>query len=177
MTSRRNPRPARRMPTAEQVARYWIDEGKTFGGMNRAGVITFGSGRSDLAPACFRCGEQVPAWNKLDRAHLVDRARDGLDIECNLALLCVQCHRSMPSFEPERAAIAIAYVNYYRWEMDVIDLLSDGDDMTERALVAAKTAIALDNSEDYRRMFYQTMEADGIQVAAAWLIVATAHLV
>lgn len=59
---------------------------------------------------CWRCWTAGP----LDRAHLIDRCMGGLDGAQNLALLCYQCHRRMPSFEPgqEREALAYAFLAF-----------------------------------------------------------------
>lgn len=78
-------RPGRSMRLPHLVAAYWAEVGWPF-------VVD-----AD-APRCFRCQVPTSRWSNLDRAHLVDRARDGLDIECNLVMLCHTCHRVMPSF-------------------------------------------------------------------------------
>ena len=95
-------RPTRRMPAVSMIVRYW------------ARRDTF---KVDVKnPACFRCGRSAPAWENryFDRAHLVDRCFGGLDHEANLALLCMQCHREMPSFRPTEERAAIEWVRAAR---------------------------------------------------------------
>lgn len=59
-----------------------------------------------ITPMCVRCGSQPPVatWREaqswLQRAHIIDRIADGLDLETNLAPLCERCHQSQPMFEP-----------------------------------------------------------------------------
>lgn len=75
----------RRMPAAHKVAKYWADRGDVF--------------QVDLDdPRCFGCCHPVNNWGRLERAHLINHAEGGLDHEGNLALLCRDCHRVMPSF-------------------------------------------------------------------------------
>jgi hypothetical protein len=81
------PRPPRRMPRAESIARYWELRSETFS-----------VDASD--PRCFACKTQVEKWSDLDRAHIEDRFLGGLDHEANLAMICQPCHRLMPMFEP-----------------------------------------------------------------------------
>ena|ERR1017187_845765 len=88
------PRPDRKLPSLWTIAEYW-------------------SGRDvfDLTlpwPHCFSCFREAPCreedsprdrWNGasryLDRAHLVDRAFNGLDGPQNMVPLCRLCHRRM----------------------------------------------------------------------------------
>jgi 5-methylcytosine-specific restriction endonuclease McrA len=90
-TAARRPR---RMPSLSWIARYH-DLGEV--------------------PRCVRCGFHPPEdrWGDtsgyLARAHIIDRARDGLDVEANLAPLCYGCHRSQPSFRPGDEADAFAW--------------------------------------------------------------------
>lgn len=68
-----------------------------------------------LGPACWRCGV-IPkgiTWRQanryLDRAHVIDRQADGLDLEPNLRPLCRRCHRSQPTFRPGEETDALAW--------------------------------------------------------------------
>ena len=66
-------------------------------------------------PYCVVCGYGPPAstWmaasSYLERAHIIDRCFDGLDVEANLAPLCGSCHRSQPIFEPGDEERALAW--------------------------------------------------------------------
>lgn len=88
-------RPPRRSLNHQRIAQYWHARGLT---------------RDGLWPACMGCAEGVDRWADLERAHLVDFARDGLDHEGNTALLCHTCHREMPSYKAGRGLDALAYV-------------------------------------------------------------------
>jgi hypothetical protein len=103
-------RPSRTMPALWVIARYW----------HRAPLPV-----ADIlaVPYCFRCGRRVvqdhprsleDRWNAavgyLERAHLVDRIRGGLDGPQNLMPLCHRCHKIMPSFDPGEGPDAIAWV-------------------------------------------------------------------
>ena len=101
-------RGSRRMPKPWKIAIYWHQRGHPV-----AGIITL--------PYCYRCGyvfRFVPAlspegrWNaaELERAHLVDRIRGGLDGPQNLMPLCHRCHKIMPSFDPGEGPDAMAWV-------------------------------------------------------------------
>ena len=82
-------RPPRRMPSMKKICQHWqIPEGY-----------------------CFRCGQ--PA--RCERAHLIDRCRDGLDDVQNVVPLCFPCHSEMPSFGPgdERAVSAWMSEDYW----------------------------------------------------------------
>lgn len=89
-------RPPRRMPPAHRVANYW------------AGQDPFTVDSDN--PACFRCHLRVDEWSNLQRAHLVDRFRGGLDHAANLAMLCYVCHAIMPLFDAHESAHALAWV-------------------------------------------------------------------
>lgn len=85
MDQRSPRRPGRKTPSAKNIMLYWASRDEYYD--------------FDLfTPACFRCRRRARYWSDLDRAHLVDRARNGLDLECNIVLLCAPCHRVMPSF-------------------------------------------------------------------------------
>ena len=88
-------RPHRKYLDHQQVATYWHSRGMT---------------RDGLWPACMGCGHGEADWSDLERAHLVDRCRGGLDDLPNIALLCDRCHALMPSFGPGDEAAALAYV-------------------------------------------------------------------
>lgn len=59
----------------------------------------------DRPVKCWRCCSS----GCLERAHLIDRSRDGLDGPQNLALLCASCHKMMPSFGPGEEDAAREY--------------------------------------------------------------------
>ncbi len=90
-------RPPRREPPAQKVAAYWAQRGGPF------------TVHVDM-PACFACFLEARTWSRLQRAHLVDRARGGLDGAQNLAMLCPLCHRVMPVFRPGQEQDAIQYI-------------------------------------------------------------------
>lgn len=97
-------RPAPYLPSLWTIASYWLDEGKTF-------VVDIDY------PNCFACFtpavqdmrpiEAIPdlreRWRaitgKLERGHLVNRARNGLDGPQNLVPLCHACNKIMPVFD------------------------------------------------------------------------------
>jgi 5-methylcytosine-specific restriction endonuclease McrA len=98
-------RPGRKMPTPQQIHRYWAYNqfehwAKTFT-------------QCDLGePSCYGCTwySQDGDWIGLERAHLIDRMHGGLDLECNLVLLCKPCHHDMPSFVPGTELAAFEWV-------------------------------------------------------------------
>jgi hypothetical protein len=113
-------RPYRREPRLAVIVRYWHERGDPFP-----------LDDDDLSsPHCFGCCRLVPArlydpadaqavrWDKssacLDRAHLVDRCRGGLDGPQNLVPLCLRCHRVMPMFTDGMAAISWVMLGGYR---------------------------------------------------------------
>lgn len=98
------------MPSTRQVHRYWC--------LERHDLAVRLFGQVDVGePSCYGCGwwcedfidDDTNRWH-LERAHLIDRCRDGLDGAQNLVLLCRDCHRSMPSFGPGSEAMAMAWV-------------------------------------------------------------------
>ena len=79
-------------------------------------------------PHCFACGihggiggtfpgdavDPESRWHysrRLQRGHIVNRARNGLDALQNLTLLCGFCNKNMPIFGPEAEGAAIAWIN------------------------------------------------------------------
>jgi len=80
-------RPGRRMPPIRRIAEHWNE-----------------------AIECFRCGAGGNETTTLERAHLVDRARGGLDTLANIVLLCSRCHSRMKRFGPNDAVRALRYV-------------------------------------------------------------------
>lgn len=81
-----SPRPNRKQVAHHKIAAYWAKHpGKWFP-------------RAAEDPQCFKCGLKVQEWRGLERAHIVDRCKNGLDHEGNLALLCSPCHYRMPTF-------------------------------------------------------------------------------
>lgn len=89
-------RPARRVPTGQVVAEYWAGRGEPF-------LVDADD------PRCFGCGRREFEWPDLERAHLIDRACDGLDHEANIAMLCRTCHSCMPMFENGQIEEALDY--------------------------------------------------------------------
>lgn len=88
-------RPRRRHLNYKRIAEHWHARGLT---------------RDGLWPACMGCAEGADDWSDLERAHLVDYSRDGLDHEGNVVLLCSTCHREMPSYKAGQDAAALGYV-------------------------------------------------------------------
>lgn len=88
-------RSARSMPTLLAVAKH--------------------HGVADREPFCFRCGDEpdVAAWSDansyLERAHIIDRVFDGLDVPQNLAPLCKPCHKEQPAFRAGDEVKALAW--------------------------------------------------------------------
>lgn len=88
-------RPPRRMPSLTSIADH--------------------RGLLGKHPHCVRCGWQPPvtSWAKasqwLERAHIIDRVVDGLDLTSNLAPLCSPCHRSQPIFWPADEGDALSW--------------------------------------------------------------------
>lgn len=50
------------------------------------------------------------------------------------------------------------------------------DSMSERALLAAELVMAMPDHESWQARYFETAEIQGYEVADAWLVVATAHL-
>lgn len=106
------------MPTLYRVALYWSQFPDVFD--------------VDLDTAfCFRCAivvafdetkTQREVWREanryLQRAHLADRYRGGLDGPQNLVALCIPCHRVMPTFDDGEGAIRWVWNEwlYADWE-------------------------------------------------------------
>jgi hypothetical protein len=98
-------RPHRRLPDLWTIVSYWAERDDLF--------------YVELEhPNCFACGrtygmDDIPeprdrwiaARSKLERGHLVNRARDGLDGPQNLVPLCGMCNKSMPIFSRPDPAI------------------------------------------------------------------------
>lgn len=98
-------RPVRRVqPSIHTVTAWWAEHPGVF----------------DVArPECFRC--TIPGHLiSLQRAHLVDRIRGGLDHEANLAVLCHYCHVQMPSFGNGQWIDAVTWI---RTTISVAELL------------------------------------------------------
>ena len=91
-------RPERSLKPAGVIAKYWAEKRDTFPNVDAKNR------------KCFGCGLKVPSWRSLDRAHLVDRMHDGLDVEPNIAMLCIYCHNVMPSFKAGEGQAAIDWV-------------------------------------------------------------------
>jgi hypothetical protein len=124
-------RKGRTMPTLWKIASYWHAAG--YRPMHLR------------VPHCFRCfasftqdGPPPPEfeWNAapLERAHLVDRIRGGLDGAQNLMPLCHRCHKIMPSFDPGEGPDAIAWVK--RGGRRRLRIVHDGDPRKFAHLVA-----------------------------------------
>jgi len=92
-------RPKRRMPSLLHIARFW--------------------GIAHQQPHCVRCFALAPVddWRKansyLQRAHIVDRIFDGLDVVWNIAPLCVRCHHHQPIFRAGEELDAIDWFGLY----------------------------------------------------------------
>jgi 5-methylcytosine-specific restriction endonuclease McrA len=97
-------RPNRQVPAPHKVAAWWAEH---------PGVFDVDPQR----PECFRCKAPGRAWRcgyqsvSLERAHLVDRIRGGLDHAGNLAVLCHHCHVQMPSFGNGEWFDAVTWIN------------------------------------------------------------------
>jgi hypothetical protein len=97
------------LPSMWKIVQYWVQRDEWFVPDVRN-------------PHCFACERLIPCpegapeyrWNgngrALQRGHLVNRARDGLDQPQNLVPLCKSCNRVMPMFGPEAAQAAIDWV-------------------------------------------------------------------
>lgn len=97
----------RSIPSLWTIARYWAQRG------------TFAIDLDN--PHCLACGysqelDGTPAerWKQagrfLQRAHLIDRVRDGLDGPQNIIPLCGACHRAQPSYGVEQCDEVIAWI-------------------------------------------------------------------
>ncbi len=98
----------RKMPTARAVHKWWAFHEWDYW-WRTWGQVDVGE------PSCYRCswwnGERDDnPFSGLDRAHLTDRWCDGDDSHHNLVLLCRECHREMPSFQPGEYFDAVAWV-------------------------------------------------------------------
>jgi 5-methylcytosine-specific restriction endonuclease McrA len=82
-------RPPRTMPSMKSILRY----------------LDFPAGE------CWKCGGD---FDYLERAHVIDRCGDGLDVEPNLRPLCVTCHRLQPMFVNGQEAEAAQWFNRRR---------------------------------------------------------------
>ena len=80
-------RSARRMPSFKKIVEYWWPD---------VDGIT-----------CVRCGYRRPLY----RAHIIDRAGDGLDVPWNIAPLCGACHGGQPAFSSGDEDEAPAWFN------------------------------------------------------------------
>lgn len=105
-----NERPEARLPSRWAIASYWAGRDDWFD------VVL-------ARPHCFACGlhggwpESVATpeerWNssrRLERGHIVNRARFGLDGAQNLVPLCTGCNRLMPIFDYEHEDDATAWI-------------------------------------------------------------------
>lgn len=112
VTRRDEPR-SRKMPSARAIHSWWAN--------NRFHEWAVWFKQVDLGePSCYRCGRwgdmgtqernDVDEFAGLERAHVVDRCRGGLDVEPNLILLCSRCHRSMPEVSELDADVAFRWV-------------------------------------------------------------------
>lgn len=98
------------LPSLWEIASYWAQRDDWF-----AVPLTF--------PHCFGCdiadlwpetGDLKERWNTsgswLQRGHLVNWARNGLDQIQNIVPLCKICNLEMPTFDAEHADDAVAWV-------------------------------------------------------------------
>jgi 5-methylcytosine-specific restriction endonuclease McrA len=74
-------------------------------------------------PTCVRCGLD----GYLERAHIIDRVFDGLDLESNLLPLCPLCHRSQPIFKPGDEDAALKWFSGEHYASDLAALLNAED--------------------------------------------------
>jgi hypothetical protein len=102
-------RPAR-LPSMWAIASYWAGRDGWFD------IIL-------TRPHCFACGlhggypedekDNAVRWNcanRLQRGHIVNRARHGLDAVQNLVPMCRKCNRHMPVFGVEDEDAALAWI-------------------------------------------------------------------
>lgn len=138
------PRRGRNMPVPWEIAAYWHERGLP------------PDGRLEV-PFCFRCfcvfrfdpdARPEDRWNgaALERAHLVDRIRGGLDGPQNLMPLCHRCHKVMPSFDPGEGPDAIAWV--LRDDRPRLLIVQSGD-ARKFLHYAAETALARKLTGEY----------------------------
>ena len=80
-------RPPRKMPSAWSVVDRWMHG----------------------YPRCFRCGWEGDRPSDIERAHVIDRVKGGLDTLDNLRPLCHECHRLQPSFGPGDEEMALTW--------------------------------------------------------------------
>lgn len=98
---------------------------------------------------CWKCGwfGIFPGWtgtSGLERAHVIDRALDGLDIEPNLRPLCASCHKFQPSFEPGDEELALRWFDLHEpgpmtWVNEVVDAIAELADLDAGRLERANT--------------------------------------
>jgi len=85
-------------------------------------------------PACWRCGTEAPVdrWEDasgwLERAHVIDRWADGIDVACNLRPLCSFCHRIQPIFEPGDEGAALAWFSTSSLTRDLVRMFDSTDE-------------------------------------------------
>jgi 5-methylcytosine-specific restriction endonuclease McrA len=111
------------MPTQKRIHSYWLE--------SRPSESYELFNQYDIAePSCYSCGcwSECEVWS-YERAHIVDRMLDGLDIESNLVLLCRPCHKRQPIIGPDNYAHFIEWINLNRRMRNL-----------ERQLVALKVA-------------------------------------
>jgi hypothetical protein len=128
-------RPGEKLPHMWKIVCYWVRRLET-----SPFVV-------DLeVPHCFRCGiipnfingtlayQWGATGGMLEKGHLVNRARDGLDTVQNLVPLCRFCNVHMPIFGVEHGTDAVAWVAAgggpgrvaaRMWERDGVEIRPD----------------------------------------------------
>lgn len=144
------PTRVRRSISAWSVAEYWMSQPHC-GGFE---VLYMDSGE----PGCFRCSWRTPVqdWEKLsteynragkwlDKAHLVDMCRGGVDDVHNIVLLCKPCHKIMPSFPSGWRAWEWVHngVSVYEgWQLAARQMVADcGTDLSSSRIDSVVTSV------------------------------------
>lgn len=129
----------------------------------------------DSFPHCFRCratsessvwGEWVPATG-LERAHVIDRCRGGLDNAANLRPLCRQCHALQPSFGAGHEPEALRWFSIKR--SPVVDAVIQvlGDTPVDDATLLDEWQLELVVDGDERGKCWRTTPARATEQAAS----------
>lgn len=128
------------MPSLLNVVEYWWDRH----GTDLYDILPHSLTRVE-EPGCWACGWLTPPWisddpnlpfekrwelatKYLDRAHLIDRCFDGLDIAPNLVPLCVICHKEQPSYRPGMEENALSWVASHDVQPGFFQMFTDARD-------------------------------------------------
>ena len=159
-------RPGPQLPAMWQIVQYWASR-DTF-------PIDF------ERPHCFGCGVRAPRamgsltpemrWGRagLEKGHLVNRARYGLDAVQNLVPLCYLCNFTMPIFDSPAAPGPIEWVQAGGWtqyetaaEKALLGgIRPDARSQTWKAIHAGRHARGLPSSGGRRFGYTRTGAAD-----------------